>query len=349
MSANLRIFCQSVEEGGTIIRLAGVVDETFNHGEFTSLATVAVVFDLDEVHRITSYGVREWVRAMESLPAPYYGFVRCRPAILAQFNMVSGFAGRGELLSFYAPFACVSCANEFQVLVDLRTDTAVRSQAVPAATCPVCSGATELDDLPESYFSYASNRPKPAPPDAAARLADRVSEGFFRVEKEVDETVTALWLHGDLDRTSRLKRAADGLEGMVVLVADGLDSVNAEGLVALDMVAHSADAEVFLARVGAGPLAAIAASDVADRLRIVSVQARLRCTRCNDETAIELFSNDVGKVPPCRKCDGPCTVIPETFAEALPKVRLISAPEEVRDYLATHAITPWSRPGASRS
>lgn len=345
MSANLRIFCQPVEDGGTIIRLSGVVDETFDHAAISVGTSSAVMFDLDNVHRITSYGVRQWVRAMAELTASYYGFVRCRPAIVSQFNMVSGFGGRGELLTFYAPFACVTCANEFQMLVDLRSDTAIRSRAYPTASCPACKSDAELDDLPESYFFYASNHPAPAPPPAAVRLADRASEAFFRVEKEVTETVTALWLHGDLDRTSRLKRAAEGLEGMVVLVADGLDSVNRDGLLAIDMVAHAPDSEVFLARVGAGPLAAIAASDVADRLRIISVLARARCARCKDIRPVELFSSDAQKVPPCRKCDGPCTLVPDTLPEALSHVRMIGAPEEVRDYLASHVVTPWSRPG----
>jgi hypothetical protein len=229
------------------------------------------------------------------------------------------------------------------VLIDLRTDTPARSRTPPAAACPACKGTAEFDDLPEAYFSYAASRPKPAPPASASRLADRASESFFRAEKEVADKVTALWLHGDLDRTSRLKRAAEGLEGIAVLVADGLDSVNEDGLTALDMVAHTAGADVFLARVKPGPLAAIATSDVADRLRIVSVQPAVRCSKCSDLSTIEIFASDAHKLPPCRKCDGPCSVFPETVAATLARIAMIDAPAAVREYLATHAVTPWSR------
>jgi hypothetical protein len=70
MPANLRIFCQPDDEGGTIVRLSGVVDETLDRAAL-SAAGLEVVFDLDGVHRITSYGVREWVKAMEVLPVLY--------------------------------------------------------------------------------------------------------------------------------------------------------------------------------------------------------------------------------------------------------------------------------------
>src|SRR5207245_1753613 len=83
--------------GGTVVRVSGTVDETFDRVAFVSGLTGSVILDMDGVLRITSFGVREWILAMRTLPADYLGFVNVRPAIVCQFNMVQGFAGRGQL------------------------------------------------------------------------------------------------------------------------------------------------------------------------------------------------------------------------------------------------------------
>src|SRR4051812_22516477 len=105
--------------GGTLIKLSGTIDERFNRAELVDAGRGLVVLDLDEVTRITSYGVREWMRALGDLDAHYIGLVRCRPAIVAQLNMVAGFAGRGEVLSVYAPYVCPKCGKNFEVLLDI--------------------------------------------------------------------------------------------------------------------------------------------------------------------------------------------------------------------------------------
>src|SRR5688500_18673413 len=78
--------------GGPLVRLSGDIDEQFDRKKILEVARRVVVFDLEGVRRISSFGVREWIKALKVIPAvSYYCFVRCRPAVMSQFNMVGKF------------------------------------------------------------------------------------------------------------------------------------------------------------------------------------------------------------------------------------------------------------------
>src|SRR5262249_19581086 len=152
----------------------------------------------------------------------YYCFIRGHSSMVSQFNMVNQFGGTGDLLNFYAPYLCPNCSQTFEVLVDLRKEySEITSFNVPTAECPTCKVPAEFDDVPESYFPSVCSKPKPNPPTRANALIDgdlAQLAATFRVEKEIEQSVTLLWLSGDLDRGAHFKRLADGLEGTVVLV-----------------------------------------------------------------------------------------------------------------------------------
>ena len=65
---------------GRLVQVSGVIDETFDLRSAQEESSV-VVFDLDEMTRVTSFGVREWMVGLKSLTADYYCFARCRPSI----------------------------------------------------------------------------------------------------------------------------------------------------------------------------------------------------------------------------------------------------------------------------
>src|SRR4051812_13084287 len=81
--------------GGFLVEIAGTLDDSFNRSALLEGLHGVVRLDLGRLHRITSVGVREWRTTLGDLHADYYGFVNCRPSVVAQFNMVFGFAGRG--------------------------------------------------------------------------------------------------------------------------------------------------------------------------------------------------------------------------------------------------------------
>lgn len=153
------------------MRLAGTIDESADAQGLLPSGADVVVFDLDGVRRITSYGVLQWVKALKDLRSRYYAFMRCRPSIVRQFNMVSGFGKHGEVLSIYLPYFCEACDQEFETLLDLRSDYAlVQAATPPEARCPKCGGPSEFDDVPKSYLAFSTDYPRPNPPELAQKL-----------------------------------------------------------------------------------------------------------------------------------------------------------------------------------
>ncbi len=212
---------------GTLIRISGTLDETFQSSTFPPEHREAIAIDLDKVVRISSFGVREWLNAVNSLKTEYSGFVRVRPMMVSQFNMVSGFEGRGQLISIYLPYVCTSCSKAFEILVDLRLQPAhALVDALPEGVCPDCGSPGEFDDLPEAYFEFALSQPIPQPPpgfdDLAAGREETGSKqvGRSRVRKEIIGALTLVTVNGPL-LARALKRAIDGVEGRLLLNLTG--------------------------------------------------------------------------------------------------------------------------------
>jgi hypothetical protein len=132
----------------------------------------SVVFDFDRVRRITSFGAREWIRLLERIPKEtYYCFIRCRPSVVLQLSSVENFAGRGELVSLYVPYACPSCSHGFEILVDLAAEKERFEQKLPPPMkCPKCHREAEFDEVAEIYFDYAASCAPASPPDAVKEL-----------------------------------------------------------------------------------------------------------------------------------------------------------------------------------
>ncbi len=158
-------------DAGTLVRVEGTIDESTEIQTLLPAGAEVVIYDLDGVKRITSYGVLQWVKALKELRARYYGFMRCRPCIVRQFNMVAGFGKQGEVLSVYLPYFCEGCDAEFENLLDLRADFVIAQTASPPEVrCPTCSAVAEFDDVPKSFLAFSSDYPKPHPPELAVRL-----------------------------------------------------------------------------------------------------------------------------------------------------------------------------------
>lgn len=236
--------------GGTLIVVSGPLDESFNPAAVVESAQGVVVFDLDQVNRISSFGVGRWVQALRGLPDSYYCFVRCRPAIVAQFNMISGFAGRGQLLSFYAPYVCTRCSTPAELLIDVRAQYQdLCALRLPDHPCAHCSAPTELDDLEETYLAYVAGAVEPTPPPTVDQiLRPQPPASRFRVEVEVENGVTAIWLRGHLEHKAALRRLSLELQGQVVVLLQHLEDATPDGLAALQQMLQSPTGTLWVAR-----------------------------------------------------------------------------------------------------
>jgi len=166
-------------DGGLLISLSGAIDEHCSPTDIVPRVAPCVVLDLDGIERVTSYGVINWLAAMKTLDTKQYAFARCRPSIVRQFNMITGFGRKGILLSLYLPYFCAACTNEYEYLLDLTLDyEPVRRLKPPATRCPKCEREGEFDDAAETYFNFGADHSEP-----------RLSAGLQKIVKELGKHV----------------------------------------------------------------------------------------------------------------------------------------------------------------
>lgn len=140
--------------GLTTVEFVGEIDENADFVELRRRLRGAVAFQLAEVRRINSCGVREWVNFVRDLPhVTELSFSHCSPAIVTQLNMIYNFRGAARIRSFYAPYVCERCGQEEEKLVDVSSQAGGRHE-LPSFPCSQCGAALEFDDLPERYLSF---------------------------------------------------------------------------------------------------------------------------------------------------------------------------------------------------
>jgi anti-anti-sigma regulatory factor len=153
-------FAITQDTSQTLIKLSGVIDEDNDLGELTDKVQGDVLIDLDEVTRLNSCGVRDWVNWMQTLAANGAEIVlrSCSAAIVAQINLVNNFTGAGSIESFQMPYFCPDCEDEKTVLCE-TADVEIE-ELPPACRCDGCDQVMEFDDLPDAYFAFLTGSNK---------------------------------------------------------------------------------------------------------------------------------------------------------------------------------------------
>jgi len=144
--------------GLTTVEFFGEIDENADFSDLRQRLKGAVVFQLGEIRRINSCGVREWVNFVRDLPdVTDLTFTNCSPAIVTQLNMIYNFRGKGKIQSFYAPYVCENCNNEEEKLLDVDVQFPDGNvDSLPDFRCEQCDEVMEFDDLLERYLSFLS-------------------------------------------------------------------------------------------------------------------------------------------------------------------------------------------------
>jgi serine/threonine protein kinase len=338
--------------GGFRFALSGCIDDTLAlQGEFSNLKGV-VILDLAGVDQITSSGVRRWRTVIGELACEYLGFLNCRPQLASQFSSVARFNAGGELISFFLPYTCTACGHYEEHLLDLRRDhAAAKAHEAPARRCSKCGGASEFDDEPSTYFYYAAYAPAPSPSMLANTIIDgttSVGSAPFRVTKDVEDQVTALWLSGNLDKTVKLKRVASGLDGVLLLETSGILRVEEEGTSQLGTLLDTVEVPTFLARVPMSLARALAARPGrSGKATLCSYWVPRVCSKCTARSEGELRElpakggEDAAELGRCDWCGGRLRLsLTSAESEALAELRLQSAGEAIVRYLQSHQSAP---------
>jgi ABC-type transporter Mla MlaB component len=317
--------------GVQVLSVSGRLSESFQGARLGADLTGTVVLDLSGITRVTSFGVREWLQMLQEAESRVEGLylARCSEAVSNQLSMIRRFAGKGQVVSFYAPYLCKGCGTAFSALLDCVEDgAAIKAEKPPEADCPRCGKPGVFDDDPRTYLTFGGQATQV--PDVVRRAIATLDSdtAFESLEKAVDGDVTRVRVGNALDTSLRWTRVLEGVEGDVTIDLSGVPSTTGEGVVkmleSLDSLGHDVRA-VKLEGVPASALDQVTREAASrPRLQVGSVRVEAHCASCNAMRPADVrLDGDLaalarGAVPEvaCKRCHGPLS-----FDAALPLLK----------------------------
>ena len=140
---------------GLRVTLRGSFDERTDFAGLQIFEEENVIFDLSGVRRINSWGARQWIMFLRALPAELsYCFVNASSEFIKHCNMVADMLGRGAVLSFVAPYACVSCGHEDERILQVSSISPAVMHEPPEFRCTACGEAERFDEVPQRFFAF---------------------------------------------------------------------------------------------------------------------------------------------------------------------------------------------------
>lgn len=307
-----------------LVSVAGLVDEHFTGFGNLGDGVRTVIINVAGMTRMTSFGVRQWLKGMDALPKSISDLylLGCPTFFVDQLNMVLNFGGAAQILTVVAPYTCPSCGVESGETIDVLAERAALARGgVSEKECARCGGKLEFDETPESYFSFVSKYAASSIQPAAAQLLasqglytaiDSVGEKPPRIIKLVHGSVTYFRIIGTIGSMFRARPFLVGAEGEVVI-----DLAEAERFDPLGQREWRRLLKTLSAQVPAVTLVDVnesfltVAADSFGLARNISVWSALvpyRCTECGRSSPHSLSLE--GKWPPqfaeqvCPTCGG---------------------------------------------
>ncbi len=321
------------QAGVQVVKLRGRLTEAFKGEQLGRTLAGRVVFDLAEVDRVTSFGVREWLAMLSAatrMTESY--FVRCSESIVNQLTMIRRFDGGARIVSFFAPYLCGGCGTEFERLLDCERDEHEIRSLVPANVgCPRCDTESAFDDDARSYLAFANGSlGGPIPTDVrsihdalAVQQAPQVSD---EVEKIVGD-ITRIRVPGKLSGQIRWRRILDGIEGGLLIDLSPITSSDATGIALLEQTLRALPPEVQPIEIEGAPVALLERVRQAGtaRVRIVSAVVAAYCPSCAVHRPVtvhlEQYAADLAKRLPhlvsCKRCNGYLEMPPIDLVEPI--------------------------------
>ena len=319
-----------------VVTIRGRLTESFKGEALGRTLAGRVVFDLGEVDRVTSFGVREWLAMTSAASRMTESYLlRCSEAMVNQLTMIRGFDGGARIASFFAPYLCNDCGQEIERMFDCERDAAeVRALAPAPVPCPRCGGEARFDDDARSYFAFASahlgntlSRDLRALHDAlASHGAPAAAED---IEKSVGD-VTRIRVLGKLSNQLRWRKVLDGIEGGLVIDLTPMAGSDATGINNLEQALRGLPPEVTLVQIEGAPIALIERIVQAGmpRIEIVSAVVTGYCGACAVHrpalVRIEQYAADTANGQPhlvaCKRCNGALSLAASAPLDALARI-----------------------------
>ncbi|HEY5935924.1 MAG TPA: serine/threonine-protein kinase, partial [Kofleriaceae bacterium] len=223
-----------------LVSVSGLVDERFlGFGDLSQQKTV--VINVSGMIRMTSFGVRQWLKAMDALPKSITDLylLGCPTFFVDQLNMVLNFGGPSKVLTVVAPHTCPSCGVESGEMIDVLAERAnLAKGGLPEKTCGRCGGKLEFDETPESYFAFVNKYAASSIAPPAAQLLtthglytslESAAEKPPRIIKLVHGSVTYFRIIGTIGTMFRARPFLVGAEGEIVIDLAEVDRYDPAG------------------------------------------------------------------------------------------------------------------------
>jgi hypothetical protein len=230
----------------TVVTLRGRINESFRGAELGQSLHGIVVFDLSQVDRISSFGVKGWLQMLEQARFTHCYFFRCSEAVINQVTMMRNFCGVGRIHSLLVPYLCGACGEEFNVVYEAVADReSILGRSPVPVECPRCSAAARIADDPWAYLAVDDHLLEDVPADL-----DQVLEHLTQmqrvdpIEKFVSDDETRVRINVPLDARLRLGRALTGLEGRVVFDLTPRPELSISGVQRLTEAIRDLESEV---------------------------------------------------------------------------------------------------------
>jgi hypothetical protein len=159
-------FRLEMEQSGSkiIFRPIGVIDEDVNFSILLSTIadfkdpSIEVAFDVSQVNRMNSCGVREWILLVEKLSqSKLLQYVKVGSVFLEQANMIPNLFGKKgtPVKSFEAPYHCPHCDQTSQHWIETTQVKMQNGRPVPPSySCATCRKPLVFDWDEDEYFSF---------------------------------------------------------------------------------------------------------------------------------------------------------------------------------------------------
>ncbi len=116
-----------------------------------------IVFNLANVTKINSLGVRSWVQFIRAIgPEHKLAFSECAPVTVLQINMIPSFRAHATIDSVICQYSCSSCRALTSTVVECSKYDI--DNLPPAPPCSKCGSETELDEDEEEYFGFLKRK-----------------------------------------------------------------------------------------------------------------------------------------------------------------------------------------------
>lgn len=145
------------ENGGLVIRLEGIIDEDAQLTDIFDDIDSNLKINLENIDRINSCGIREWVNTMDSISDNVQITLEdCSTCIVRQMNMITNFSGRAKVISFIAPYYCEEHDKEHNIKINVgsmvpATDGTFKAPEIKMADC---AEPLIFDDIEDKYFHF---------------------------------------------------------------------------------------------------------------------------------------------------------------------------------------------------